>query len=192
MEFVPTDPVMRGNTFAQILRLPRRLEANILTAGTSYRWLSIERRLDNSLVLSLNNNSSSHHYTNGFVNVGEWNHLICSLTGTQAMVRMFLNGKQLEDVVLPDEFPLAVTLSDKSDKEREFTLTNYGHGGTFRGYVDNLRVYSRCMDAITALALMPEHAPGVPVRHDLTRWVTYGVVLLSLGGALLSVLKRKE
>jgi hypothetical protein len=144
------------------------------------------------LVVSLNNNDWSHHFTNAFVNVGEWNQIVCSIDLGASVVQTYLNNRKLEAILLPPEFSLRVLESDQVDQEREVTLTNYSHGGTFRGYVDNLRVYAKCLDAATALALMPEHRPGMHKRLHLINWVTYGVVVLSLGVVIVTVLKRKE
>lgn len=155
----------------------------IIVGGTSYRWLGY-RQVDDTLELTLNNQSFVHRFTNVTVQVGEWHSLVCTLDLEARRVATLFDGRRLPDVSLPADFRLEVIGSERGAADREFTFSNYSKGEAFHGYAAGLLVGARAL-AETELgafvsALLAE-APTYRPTSRSPRWLPLLVPCLVLG-----------
>jgi len=120
--------------------------ACILVGGTSYRWMGLQCK-DGLLELTLNNQEFTHRFEGVRVLTREWHNLICAFDLERKTLVTFLDGQQLQTVVLPLEFKLAIIGSPEASKDKQFTFANYSNGSVFNGYADNLLVFGRALDA---------------------------------------------
>ncbi len=126
--------------------------SNILTGGTSYRWLSLNWS-DGKLLLTLNNWGFSHLFDNTNLSENKWHNVICSFDLNNKIVITSLDGVILDRINLDDDFTLEILGSEAVDRDKEFTFTNYSNGDVFDGYVDNLKVYNRAFSESEILDL---------------------------------------
>jgi len=165
----------------------------ILVGGTSYRWLGF-RCGDGLLELTLNNQEYTHRFDGVRVSTGEWHNLICAFDLERRTVVSFLDGEQLETVVLPVEFKLAIIDSPDASRDKQFTFANYSNGSTFYGYADNLLAFGRALDAGEIKHVYDESA--AERRKGWPRTRSPILVAISIGGLVLAVLwvliRRKQ
>src|SRR5882762_3756338 len=105
--------------------LARRVtdHACILVGGTSYRWMGF-RCKDGHLELTLNNQEFTHRFEGVRLPTRQWHSLISAFDLERRRVVTFLDGEQLETVVLPDDFKLAIIGSPDVNKDKQFTFAN--------------------------------------------------------------------
>lgn len=137
------DYLTRGD-YAQWFGHYPRNDSNILTGGTSYRWLGF-RLETNLLQLTLNNQEFTHTFVH--VEPGHWHNLICSLDLHRRQILTMLDGQRLETVYLPKNFKLDVIGSGDDVSDRAFTFVNYSNGSVFHGFAANLKVFGASLTA---------------------------------------------
>lgn len=138
---------------------PSTKRDNLITAGSSTRWfgLSYDRGY-----LSLSFNNHDFRYTfdgqESRLRYRRWHHLACSVDLVKGKVSVILDGKALQTVDLPKDYPLGVEMNPKwrNKDENEFIFTDYARGAVFYGYVDNLRIYDHALDQATMKRLYME------------------------------------
>jgi serine/threonine protein kinase/thiol-disulfide isomerase/thioredoxin len=139
-------PSLDYSRFTVAARLrPERLNDVLLVGGTGYRWLSVRWIATNRLIFSMNNQRFNHTITGVNFQTMQWITLAvsCDLTAKQAVV--YLDGKSLARIPLPDDFKLEVIGSKAEQSDKVWTTTNYSNGGAFRGLLDELVVYGRIL-----------------------------------------------
>ncbi len=119
-------------------------QTGFLTGGRNYRWIGFYFT-DTDLILYLNNKAFTHTFLGVVVERNQWHKIICAFDLGEKTVVTMLDGVLLETVNLPDDFTLNVIGSPGDVTDRRFLFTNYGNGGTFLGYVDNLIVFDRAL-----------------------------------------------
>jgi len=119
------------------------MHTTILSGGPYYRWLGLQNDHAGRLVLTLNNRSSYHSFTN-IISTGIWHTIVCTVDWTNKSAVVYLDGKQLRAVPLPGE-RFDVEGIDPYSHDKAFTYRNEGDTSRFHGEADNLRVYSRAL-----------------------------------------------
>ena len=119
---------------------------NLITGGTSHRWLIISRGLSKKLNIAFNNDNVGIELPDVELPEGVWMRIACSfdLADRRRMLVM-LDGRKVADIELPEGFSLKVFGSKAEVTDRLFTFTNYSSGQTFAGQIDDLTVYPRAM-----------------------------------------------
>ena len=168
-----------------------RDRSNILTAGTSYRWLGF-RPETNLLQLTLNNQAFTHTFIGAEVGPGHWHNLICSLDLHRKQILTMLDGQRLETINLPQDFKLEVIGSGGDVSDREFTFVDYSNGSVFYGFAANLKVFGHSLTASELpaiyLAASAERPEFNPMELPFTM---VAPVLLGVVGSLLALLVRR-
>jgi hypothetical protein len=159
--------------------------ASILVGGTSYRWMGFRCR-DGLLELTLNNQEYTHRLESARVPTGKWHNLICAFDLERRTVVTLLDGEQLETVVLPVEFKLAIIGSPDASKDKKLTFADYSCGSAFNGYADNLLVFGRALDAAEIKRFYDASAKERRKGWPPTRGPI--LVAISIGGMLFVVL----
>ncbi len=118
----------------------------LLMGGQSYRWFGL--RINNGLLsIGFNQFAFTRQFSEGHVEVGEWNRVAVSFDLAARRVRVLLNGVALPEVELEAEFVLNV-LQAGANSSKEFTFTNYSNGEAYEGLADNLRVFARALNFV--------------------------------------------
>ena len=181
LEFRPLDASRRTNILTRLFNLSFEDTGNIITGGTSHRWFGIRRNKKEALEITLNNQDYVHTYEAVYVNNKAWNRVTCCVDLEKMLIRTFFNGNRLEDVHLPSDFALRVLGSRSEESDRQLTFTNYSNGKTFRGYVDNLRVFDRSLDDEDVLTLSFQHPLRKRAQPDMILWTALAICLVLLG-----------
>jgi hypothetical protein len=137
---------------------------------------------DGLLELTLNNQKFTHRFEGVHLPTGHWHNLICAFDLERRTVVTFLDGEQLETVVLPDDFRLAIIDSPDVNKDKQFTFANYSNGSVFNGYADDLLVFGRALDAAEIKHFYAESASQKRKARPLTRG--FILIAISIGGLL--------
>ncbi len=119
----------------------------------------------------MNNQDYVHSYEDAYANGKVWNRVTCCVDLENLLIKMFFSGNKLENVHLPPDFVLNVLDSKGQESAKELTFTNYSNGRTFRGYVDNLRVFGWALEDEDVLALSFEHPLGKRDWRDIIIWI---------------------
>jgi len=119
--------------------------ANILTGGTSYRWLGF-RCETNTLQLTLNNQAFVHVFGSTGVEVKRWHSLICSVDLHAGTILTLLDGQLLETIQLPPDFKLNIIGAEAEPTDGNFSFANYSNGSVFYGHAAHLKVFRRALD----------------------------------------------
>lgn len=165
---------------------PKRSDnANILTGGTSHRWLGC-RCETNTLQLTLNNQAFVHVFSSTEVSANRWHNLICSVDLDAGIILTQLDGQLLEAIHLPPDFKLNIIGAEAEPTDGNFSFANYSNGSAFYGHAAHLKVFGRALDKreLDALyvsstseraALQPKQpAPSLPSAAVLS---TVGLLL---------------
>jgi hypothetical protein len=190
LEFKPISPSRRRNIFTHLFNLSYDETGNIITGGTSYRWFSLRRNENEALELTLNNQDFIHTYEGVHLNTKMWNSITCCVDLDNSLIRMFLNGKKLDDVLLPPDFVLRVLSSGSRESDKELTFTNYSDGNVVMGYVDNLRIFDGALEDDHVFAISFEHLLNRTDWDTMIIWIILAICFVSLG--LLFYLKNKK
>lgn len=137
---------------------------NILTGGRSYRWIGFNRD-GNELSLTLNNQRFIHRFKGAPVKANRWHHLICSVNLRERKILTWLDGKELEAIILPQNFQLEIIGSPDEATDQEFTFTNFSNGAVFYGYAAELKMFGRALirSELAAESIeAPKHWPEFP------------------------------
>jgi len=161
--------------------------ANILTGGTSHRWLGF-RCPTNTLQLTLNNQAFAHTFNDVPLQTKRWHHLVCSVDLAQQSILTLLDGQLLETIRLPPEFKLNILGAEAEATDRNFSFANYSNGSAYYGHAANLKVFGRALDKLELAALYAESAPeraalkfqGADTK-SASIWIPTAVVLLLVG-----------
>ncbi len=148
---------------------------NLFTGGVDvYRWFGLERSRSGNLVVMLNNGLFQKEVKGAALENGKWTVLACSVDIPARKVITAVNGKnvgvieipkdfrtidipkQFEGIDLPMEIEASIAQLRKKDTEKDWSFTNYSHGGCFHGLVDELIIYGR--------ALSTEELEKIPLR----------------------------
>lgn len=141
-------------------------KSNLFTGGVDiYRWFGLERSQRGNLVVMLNNGLFRKEVKGAALEKGKWTVVACSVDIPARKMIAAVNGKKvgvinipkdfkiidvpknLQGIDLPQEIEVAVANLKKKDTEKEWSFTNYGHGGCFHGLVDELLIYGRALSA---------------------------------------------
>lgn len=151
--------------------------SNLLTGGAhSHRWFGLERSRSGNLVVMLNNGQFQREVKGAVLEQSQWTVVACSVDIPGRKVLASVNGKKVTVIPVPQDFEMvslpaglaesqipkdvllamAKTKAELKDRDipKEWTFTNYGHGGVFHGLVDELLIYSHALDA-NELKLIP-------------------------------------
>ncbi len=190
LEFKPLDTSRRINILTRLANISFEDTGNIITGGTSCRWFGIRRNENEALEITLNNQDYIRTYDDAYISSKAWNRVTCCVDLDNLLIRTFFNGRKLEDVHLPGDFVLRVLDSKSEESDRKLTFTNYSNGRTFRGCVDNLRVFDRGLEDEDVLALSFEHPLGKRDWRDMIVWIIAALCLLLLG-LMFHLMKKK-
>jgi hypothetical protein len=100
--------------------------SNIITGGSSYRWIELNRR-GGVLNLTLNNGNFQHRFGSVSVDPNRWHNLICSVDLKRQEIFVWFDGRRLETVKLPGKFKLDVIGTSSDGSDRGFTFTDYSN-----------------------------------------------------------------
>lgn len=154
--------------------------SNILTGGPDYRWFRLRWDEDTgNLMLTLNNgpedqNYLIHVFTGTSLSLNSWHNVVASVDVTNKKITTFLDGTQLEDITLNSNFVLT------HSNDNKITFTDYSNTRTFKGQVDNLKIFNYALSAaeITEIALI-----------DRTKWADLEFIRRIENGALHSAVR---
>ncbi len=111
----------------------------ILVGGERYRWIGISTSSD-KLEIRLNNGNIKF-LTQQSITLNQWHNIIVSVNQKEKNISICYDGIFLNDIKLPDDF-IFDTVKNKVNHQKHFTFQDYGYGGIFHGYFDNITVYS--------------------------------------------------
>jgi len=164
---------------------------NILTGGRSYRWLGFNR-VDNQLNLTLNNQRFTHPFKGSAVKPNRWHHVLCSVNLGERRILTWLDGEELETIILPQDFKLEIVGSPDEATDQEFTFVNFSNGEVLNGYATELKVFGRALakpeltaEATTAFANLPAF-PGSSFP-----WAAILLILAIVGLAVLVLIRLR-
>jgi hypothetical protein len=112
---------------------------NLLTGGTSYRWMSIKVR-DGHLALSLNNGEIQIDYPDAVLSPHQWHTVSGAIDLESSMFRLLLDGELVANQSLPEDFQMTVIGSSGELSDKQLTFTDYSNGETFHGHIARLEV----------------------------------------------------
>jgi hypothetical protein len=119
---------------------------NLLTGGTSYRWMSVSRGTSWRMNIDFNNgDTAAQEIDNTEIGPGHWIQAAVSVEVKQRRGFVMLDGRKVADLQLPRDFALRVVGSEAGRTDRAFTFTNYSNGNTFAGQVDEIIVFRRAL-----------------------------------------------
>lgn len=157
--------------------------SNILTGGTSNRWLRIKSSSPsgNSLMLTLNNqpdpnpNNYEHIFLGTSLSPDRWHNVVVSVDVPNKNIVTFLDGLRLEDLKLDSSFELI------HSNDTHLAFTDYSNASTFHGQVDNLKVFNYALSAAEIEQLL---------LIDRTKWADLEFIRRIEGGAFRSAIRR--
>jgi hypothetical protein len=122
---------------------PGRLShaSNIFTGGTYFRWFGLNRSPAGNLTITLNNREFSHEIKETPLVKGRWTAVACGVDLSRRKVIVYLDGKKVDEIGLPQGFQLEVLKSNLKDQDKVWSFTNYGNGDTFHGLVSELIIF---------------------------------------------------
>lgn len=124
----------------------------LLVGGTGHRWFVISTDNDGRVQVSFNNHEFRHPVESLTITNDRWITLALAFDLKAKRAVLYADGKRADEIVLPDNFDLAVINDAKwRDSDKHLTFTDGANGGTFRGLVAGLLTF----DAI----LSPEQVP---------------------------------
>jgi len=153
-----------------------RNDGNILTGGSSYRWIGFNREY-NLLNLTLNNQDYVHEFKGVKVMPGRWHKLICSVDLDRRKILTLFDGRLLETISLPADFKLKVVGSPNDASDREFVFQNYSNGSVFFGYAAHLRIFGRALNVAEMDELYREFVRERPLFPSEQRSFVRGLLL---------------
>jgi hypothetical protein len=121
-------------------------EGYVITFGHSTRWLSLYINENANLELRLDNGRYVNRLQNFIVKKNDWNTYACSVDLDKKRIISFLNSVQISEETLPDNFELGLIGSRWEQSDKEVMFTNYSVGGTFKGIIKSVKIYSRSFD----------------------------------------------
>jgi hypothetical protein len=142
-------PKLNLNNFAVAIRFkaeefgPDR--TNLLTGGTACRWFGMNRSDAGNLTITLNNQSFAHEIKGAAIEKGKWTVVACGVDISVRKVVVYVNGKEVASIDLPEGFKFEVIDSAFKDEDKHWSFSNYSNGNTFHGLVDELDVYGRML-----------------------------------------------
>ncbi len=141
-------------------------KSNLFTGGVDiYRWFGLQRSQKGNLVVMLNNGNFKKEIKGASLEKGRWTVVACSVDVPARKMIAAVNGKvvgvidlpkdfqiidfpkELQGIELPKELKVAVAKLKMKGSEKEWSFTDYGHGGCFHGLVDELLIYGRSLSA---------------------------------------------
>ena len=146
------------------------MHTTILSGGPLYRWLGLQNDDAGHLILTFNNTSSSHTFTN-IIATGIWHTVVCTVDWTNKAAIVYLDGEQLPTVQLPGErFEIEGTEFESSN--RIFTFRNGGNASRLHGEADNLKVYNRALtpQEVTDIFFTPRIRIVIENDRALIHW----------------------
>lgn len=135
---------LTGQRYGKWLGLNDWDKRNLITGGRSYRWIGFNRG-DNTLTLTLNNQSFTHQFLGVRVRANRWHNLVCSVDLKKKLIITFFDGKELEPIKLPDDFKLEILGSPDESTDRQLTFMNLSNGSVYYGYAAHLRLFGRAL-----------------------------------------------
>ena len=118
----------------------------IFMFGGIGRWFGVEADSEGSLTLTTN--SRWQRFPLGVkVAARQWHSLVCSVDLERKRIMVSCDGKRLPDIQLPVDFKFEIVGSAYEKVAKDVGFTNRGTGDVFHGFVANLRVYARALEA---------------------------------------------
>jgi hypothetical protein len=145
---------------------------NLLTGGTSYRWMSVSRGTFGRMKIDFNNgDTAAQEIGDTEIEPGRWFQAAVSVDVKRRRGFVMLDGRKVADLQLPPDFALRVVGSEADRTDRALTFTNYSNGNTFAGQVDEIIVFRR---ALSERELVPywhvePTAPTAPISSPSTQ-----------------------
>ncbi len=161
---VCSTPAVPYETFTVALRFKAEVftsgKNNLITGGTSARWFSLCRSEAGHLVITLNNQDYQHEIKGVTLDKDKWTEIACGVDIPQHKISVFLNKKNVDNIVLPSSFTLQTGDAEDKDADKNWSFTNYSNADVFQGWVDELRIYDHCLSdgELAALSLHPAPA----------------------------------
>lgn len=121
--------------------LNKRIPTAIIVGGKGYRWFGLKCDAKGGMELFFNNGRFSRKIPDVKIAPNEWNRILSSVDLHQGVVKIWLNGKLLPEVKLPEDFMLDVMITAAVDREKNFLFKNYSNREAIDGLVDNLVIY---------------------------------------------------
>lgn len=133
-------------------------KTNLVTGGTSYRWLGLSRSNAGNLVVSFNNQRERHEIPGMMLEVDRWIVVACSVDPSRGQVLVSVDRKKPIAVELEKDFTFEVAKSSSRESDKNFGFTNYSNGQVFHGLIDEFLIYDRSLSAeeIVKVPLAPE------------------------------------
>ena len=137
--------------------------ANVMTGGRGWRWIGLNLMLDGTVVLRYNGRDKAGTLR---CRTGTWHTAMLTYDSAAALGRLYL-----DDALACEQ---SFTIEHGADEfDRNFGITNFGNGSTFRGSLRDVRIYSKARihtgttppaPAIAVCSI--SHAPQ-PVQHGV-------------------------
>ncbi|MEP4077339.1 thioredoxin-like domain-containing protein [Haloferula sp.] len=124
-----------------IRNLNKNQPTAIIVGGKSYRWFGIKSDHEGMMELFFNNGRFSSKIPGAKISPNEWNRILTSVDLHQGIIRIWLNGKLLPEIDLPEDFMLEVIVSTAVDRDKSFLFKNYSNRESLDGLIDNVVVY---------------------------------------------------
>jgi hypothetical protein len=144
---------------------------SIIVGGTSYRWFSL-RHNTGKLEVTLNNQSQSYVIPNSALQPGRWQSVLCSVNVATRKIVTFVNNTRVADIDLPVGFRFEVVGSPAENSDKTLSFVNYSNADVFRGFVDNVKVWSRALSASEIDAIIDNPTLTIQ-RAVIVSWPNY-------------------
>jgi hypothetical protein len=130
--------------------------ATLLVGGTGHRWFIISANKDGKIELSFNNHAFRHPVEGLTITNGQWTTLALAFDLQAKRAVIYANGTRADEIVLPENFDLAVVNDMKwKESDKELTFTDGATGGTFRGLVAGLLTFDSILSPDQVRLLFP-------------------------------------
>lgn len=119
----------------------------LIVGGRNHRWFALERSQAGHLTVTLNNGAFRHELTHTKLEAGKWTVVSCGVDLAARRVVIFLDGVQVGEFSLPEDFRLEVIGSMYEQSDKLWTFVNYSNTNLFHGLVDELMIHDRMLSS---------------------------------------------
>jgi len=132
-------------------------KSTIFMGGEGYRWFGMSRSKAGHLVITMNNSRYHWEIDEAPLKTDTWTVVACGVDVNARKVAVYLNGKKAASFNLPPDFKLDAVDADPRGSDKLWTFTDYSHGGTFQGLIDECIIYGEMLsdEAMAAIPLAP-------------------------------------
>ncbi|MBX3448871.1 MAG: hypothetical protein KF777_04880 [Planctomycetaceae bacterium] len=119
----------------------------LIVGGRNHRWFALERSRAGHLTVMFNNGAFRHELMNTKLKAGKWTVVSCGVDLAAGRVVVLLDGAQVGDFSLPENFRLEVIGSKFEATDKLWTFVNYSNTNLFHGLVDELVIHNQMLSS---------------------------------------------